>query len=542
MDFNAPPPDDDELPVLLADLTARAEHADLDVRRQAIEKIYELALKVGEKAAVAVPVLVGGLVDPDPKIGESSLWALKYCAPHSIEALAECLSHPTAFVRERAAHSLGNVGDEARAAAGKLRELLDDPEQSVRKRAARALGLLHDSQPETVLPLIRMVTVGTSEDGAAALHALGNIARGADTADFLAPYRREIVAALEHPQAEVRRWCLYAAESVGLDSQAFAALLVTVVRRDRESDVRVAALSRLKTLAPLVDLADAVPALISRLVDDGAEARSICEVLGAVRPSPVEAIPALRTALSHDELVLPAASALWKIEARAETILPALKRVFDHNGEGVCDLISELGPAAAPLLPEVVEALSREDWDLQWAAADALAAIASSDREVVSTLVDALGHSSPIVRSASARALAATGVSALDSLIALLRNSTDARATWAAYALGEMGSVAAPALPELRAGMHDGEQPLAGCCAVAIARVAADVIVLPYLVATLESHHPHAPRRAAALALAEFGPAATDAVGALEALLEIGDQDVVNAALQALSSIGGAMH
>ncbi len=72
MDYNSLPPDDAELPAILVDLIDRAEHVDLDVRREAIEQIYELALKVHDKAAAAIPCLVGGLVDPDPKIGESA--------------------------------------------------------------------------------------------------------------------------------------------------------------------------------------------------------------------------------------------------------------------------------------------------------------------------------------------------------------------------------------------------------------------------------------------------------------------------------------
>ncbi len=66
MDYNAPPPDDAELPAILADLTDRSGHLDVNIRREAIQRIYELALKVHAKAAAAIPSLVSGLVDPDP--------------------------------------------------------------------------------------------------------------------------------------------------------------------------------------------------------------------------------------------------------------------------------------------------------------------------------------------------------------------------------------------------------------------------------------------------------------------------------------------
>jgi HEAT repeat protein len=318
--------------------------------------------------------------------------------------------------------------------------------------------------------------------------------------------------------------------------------MVSVVQRDESSEVRSAALSALKALAPVVKLDAAIALLASRLAEPASEAAAVCEVLGSMRPAPTKAIPLLRTALERDDLVLPAAAALWRIEGRPEAILPALKRAFDDNGEGVCDLLCELGSAALPLVPDLLRALSEDNWDLQWAAADALCAIASSDPVVLAPLLDALAHPSPIVRSASARALAAAGVGAVDALRALVADATDPRAAWAAYALGEMGPVAAAALPELRLGMGEEEAPLAACCAIAVALIATDVDAVPFLVTALQSEDPRTPRRAVAAALAQFGPAAADAVSALETLLDDQDPELAEAALEALSAIQGLSH
>ena len=542
MDFNSPPPDDTRLPAVLADLNRRARHADPKVRHTAFEQLYEVAYKVGAKAASAIPVLVEGLVDPDAGIGEKSLWALKYCAPDSIEPLIECLSHQAGFVRERAAHSLGNVGDEASAAASALRGLLHDPEQAVRRRGAWALGLLHDAHPETLSLLAGLLANGTTEDCSAALHSLANIGKNSDSRGFLAPYRPQILAAFDSPDDGVRRWALYAAESMGLEPQAMSDLLVSVVDRDASSEVRSAALSTLTDFATSVDLTAALPVLTSRLAEPGRDASKSCEILGLMRPAPTEAIPFLREALSRDELVLPAAAALWRIEGHADSILPALMRVFKSDGEGVCDLICEMGPAASPILPSVLDALAEENWDLQWAAADALCAIASTDQAVLSGLLDALAHPSSIVRSASARALAATGVAAVSALKALLADTADPRAPWAAYALGEMGPVAAEALSGLRVRMRENVEPLATFSAIAVARIAADVEALPYLVAALRSESPQAPRRSAAMALAELGPAANGVDGTLEALIDDDDPGVEEAAITALVSIRGLAH
>ena len=542
MDYNAAAPDDAELPAILADLTDRAGHVDVNIRREAIERIYELALKVHAKVAAAIPCLVGGLVDSDPKIGESSLWALYYCAPDSIAPLVECLSHPVAFVRDRAAHSLGNIGDSARdAAASTLRDLLADSDQAVRKRAAWGLGLMHDERDDTVQLLVGMIANGTLVDAGAALHALGNIGKSAGS-DSLAPYRVQILGALDSAGTDSRRWALYAAESVGLDVQTWADMLVKVVRQDDSSEVRSAALSTLKSLASTVDLDSAVPTLVARLIEPVREASLVCDVLGAMRPRPTRAVPFLQGVLTRDELVLSAASALWRIEGQADSIIPSMRRVFEDYGEGACDLICELGPAASALIPEVLKALAEESWDLQWAAADALQAIASSDEMVLRPLLDALAHLSPIVRSSAARALAAAGIAAVRPLTDLLIDASDPRASLAAYALGKMGSTAAESLSDLRTGMRSGSEPLAGCCAIAVARIAGEIGAVPFLVATLRSEDPVAPRRAAAEALAEFGPAATAAVEALEALVEDDHIDVAEAAMQALFAIRGSPH
>ena len=542
MDYNSPPPDDAELPAILADLIDRAEHVDLDVRREAIEQIYELAFKVHDKAAAAIPCLVGGLVDPDPKIGESASWALHYCAPESIDPLVECLSHPVAFVRERASHSLGNVGDAARvAAAPRLKVLLEDPDQAVRERAAWALGLLHDTCFDTLQRLAGMVTNGTPVDAGAALHALGNIGKSAGL-DFLAPYREVVLSAIHSPAPDSRRWALYAAESIGLDRQTWADTLASIVLQDESAEVRTAALSALKDVAPSVDLGSAVPTLVARLAEVGREASLACDVLAAMQLRPMSAVPFLRELLSRDELVIPAASALWRIEGCADAVVPALRRVFENYGEGVCDLICELGPAAQALVPDVIHALAEEDWDLQWAAADALRAIASSDEAVLRALLEAFSHPSPIVRSASARALAAAGAQAVQPLDALLLDVSDPRATLAAFALGEIGPAAIGALTNLRAGMRSGLEPLAGCCAIAVVRIAADVAAVPYLVATLSSEDPAAPRKAAAETLAELGPAAGAAIETLESLVDDEDFDVADAAAQALIAVREQPH
>lgn len=537
MDMNAPPPDDEELPSVVSELSIHSRSSNVEERRAAVEKLYELSYKTGPGIASAIPALIEALSDPDPKVGESALWALAYCKPHSVEPLSECLAHPQPLVRERAAHSLGNIGDEAQAALPALRELLVDGDQAVRRRGAWAIGLIHDTHPESVERLVRNVSLGTTEDKAAALHALGNIGKALDEASPLRKHQAMILACLRHESSDVRWSALFAMESAGLEPQAQADLLAEMVRHEPATRVLDAALSRLIKLAPTVDIGAHVNALTALISRPGPGGRQACEVLASMRPLPLEATGALIQALQVDAFVLPAASALWMMTGDARPLLPALERIFDEYDESVCDVIVDLGPAAAPLIPKLIDALSRENWDLQWAAADALGAVASPEPRVVEALIEALRHPSPVVRSASARALAKTGCEVVLQLQELLVGEPDGRGPWAAYALGEMGVPAAAALPSLREGMRSGVSPLANCCAIAVALVGGDAEALVHLESILQSDDPEAPRRAAASALGSLGPAARRSIPALEGLLGDEDFDVREAAEGALAAI-----
>lgn len=348
-----------------------------------------------------------------------------------------------------------------------------------------------------------------------------------------------VLACLRDESSDVRWSALFAAESVGLSPQARADLLADMVRHEQATRVLDAALSQLIKLAPTVDIGAHVPVFTAMISRPGRSARQACELLASIRPAPLESAGALVQALEVDELVLPAASALWRMTGDVRPLLPALERVFDDYGESVCDLVLELGPAAAPLLPRLIDAVSRENWDLQWAAADALGAVASPEPRVVEALIEALRHPSPIVRSASARALAKTGNEVVLQLQDLLVGEPDGRGPWAAFALGEMGVPAAAALPSLRKGMRSGANPLASCCAIAVALVGGDTEAVPYLEAILQSDDTDAPRRAAASALGALGPAARRSVPMLEELLGDESFDVHQAAESALAAIQG---
>lgn len=540
MDWNAPPPPDSQIPTILARLIGQWRPSDVEQRRDVIRQVYELAFKVGPKAAESVPVLIDALGDEDAKVGESAMWALKYCAPESIADVTNCLTDARAVVRERAAESLGNMGEDAAAAAIALRPLLADPVEAVRSKAAWALGLMRDVDTESVEPLLALAEHGSTSDKRAALHALGNIGRADEPVD-LNTHRPLMERALGDPDADVRWSALYALGALPIEAPDGVALLTRQLVSDPSERVQQACLSELRNLAKIEDLSAHSGLLVSYLQRGGAVTSSACEVVENIKTPTPEVISALRTALEGDDTVVHAARALWKLTGDASLIVPALIRAFDAQDESVCDLVCELGAEAKPLVPQLVAALATENWDLQWAAADALRAVADQAPEVIAALLEAMDHPSPIVRSSSARALAAAGRQGVSALMELLE-ATDPRGPFAAMALTESEQRPSDALPALRKGMSAGAQPFSGCCAIALATHTAEAAVVPHLVDTALSDHPSAPREAAIQALQALGPAATPAIPALEGLARGDDQTVAQAAREALETIQRDAH
>ena len=201
-----------------------------------------------------------------------------------------------------------------------------------------------------------------------------------------------------------------------------------------------------------------------------------------------------------------------------------------------------IGPAAAPLMPKLLEALSAEDhWDLEWAAADAVGAIASDDPATLSVLARSLGHPSPIVRASLVGALATLGRPAVPLLCEILDDQSDDRCEWAADALGRMGPIAADACDRLRRNARSENRAIATWSRIALAKVSADTSVAPFLIELLKDDRADL-RREAALALQAIGPAAGAAIPALQAATDDEDEEVRAAAGDALSAITGPRH
>src|SRR5262245_56645582 len=522
------PPDDNEegrlspLGAMLAELAS----ADALRRRKLLAAILDLSWKIGPNAEAAIPALIDWPLGGDRETEDEVCYALSNCAPASVAPLLELLKHPSALARQRACHALRlvgqGVGDHLMPAADALLARLQDTSDAVRGEAAFALGLLGDRRAATVDRLIEVARTGSASTRASALHAVGSIGKRRAEEDphgEAAPFAgaaEVILAALDDADADVRKSACWALENLGLPASQHLEHVLRILEADPSGVARGWAASQLPVLAERADISSAT-ATLARLLANApvvpapsssqrSIAWSICTALGKIGPGARAAVPALLEALNDDWIALPAAEALWRIEGRAELVLPTLDRQFDGNGENVCDIVCLMGPEARPLLPKLLDALARADyWDLQWAAADAIGHVACADPGTLQALKAAALHESGIVRTAAVRAFGQIRAPSVALLLEMLAPEIDEKTQeCAAVALSQIGSPALAAVPLLHARLESGSRSLRIWVAFALAAIASDAEVVPIVMEVLDDED-----------LADRWPQACDALGAI---------------------------
>ena len=272
---------------------------------------------------------------------------------------------------------------------------------------------------------------------------------------------------------------------------------------------------------------------------------AVCELLGEIGPKAKDAVPGLKKALQSLEIsvVTNAADALWKIDKQTTDSIPALRADSCSgsnltDGERICDTISTIGPAAAPLTKYVVKLLKSGDWDVQWSAADALGAIVPSDPETIAVLVDFLGHDSGLVAGSSATALAKVGVKAVPALIeATKAGSARQREFCGRTPLGRIGPPAKEAIEPLKKLLNSEHRGSRVWSAIALGKIEGSTEVVPVLIEALLEDESPSVRQQAAVALGQIGAKAKAAIPALRAALKEDDEDLQQAAERALAII-----
>ncbi len=460
---------------------------------------------LGPAATDAIPKLIGAL-DTSALRGRRqrdgrqlvmrSAYALSRMGPAVIPPLVEALGKEDAGLRIGAAHALGPMGAEARAAIPLLVTNLADGRDPVREESALALSQIGPAAgPALVVAL---------SDGDARRRSGAALALAQMTPPFPAAGTPVEQALGQEKDKLVRAALLAAVPKVGLEPARSLALLLPAVLGDDEA-LRHAALNA---------------------------------VLGqrALRPA---ALPPLATALhdGHPAVRERAARALGRFGGEASPQLPALLAATRSAGgaPAFADALAQVGPAVLPQLLKGLQEGKPEE------SAWILRALRGFGAPAVPVLSEALKHPQPPVRAAAASALGAMGRDAADAVNPLFVLTEDAHPEVQAAALRALVAQRADAArlqPLLQAALASTHPDVrrAGAAGTAAFGGAAQLGV-PGLIDLL-SDDDAAGRFAAAQALGQLGEKAAPAVEPLAA--QLGDLALQSQVIETLGKIGPA--
>ncbi len=214
----------------------------------------------------------------------------------------------------------------------------------------------------------------------------------------------------------------------------------------------------------------------------------------------------------------------------------ALQNGDPETRSRAADELGLLGHSAAEALPMLIAAL-RDDYEpVRLNAAYALGTIGGA---AVPALIETLRDENGPARRMAAYALAAVGEPAVPALSEALNHTEEAVRLEASYALAQLGSAAREAMPALMARITDDCVEVRRYIAEAFGSMGTTAeAAVPALGTMLDGDADDQVRFESALALAQIGPPANDALGVLTGVLSDKNRYVRDNAVLALKRIG----
>jgi len=526
---------------VLLDAGSEAVPVLLDACEQGSLRLYRRAAAVLIRlGAPAAPALAAALKDKARQ--ERVEVILVRLGPAAVPALRDALTEETSG--EAAAHILGLIGPRAVDAVPDLIAVLNRRQAptALRSQAVFALGRIGEPSDSIVPALIAALTDNKMEIRARAVEALG----------LIGPRAREAVpalaAALKDHEAIVAIKACQALSFIG-ESDAAQALLAAF--QDKRPEVAVAANQALWHLGPkadpvlpaLLSLAEdpieksaparnllasfgshVVPFLVKALRDkEAARREAAADALGRIGPPARAAVPELLAALKDKSaaVALMAAMALSQVDStRGSAGVKLLTDALDVPGAAIA--LVNLGPNARAAITDLIAALKprKENVNQDVIRLNAQLALARIGTPAVPALIAALNDKREGVAPLAGGALGwvlPPPKEAVPALRAALKNDR-AHAVAYADALGQLGSLALPAVPDLTDLLTD--TTTRSKAAVALVRIDPQQAekVMPLLIKDVQTED-EKQRQAVVSALARLGPAARPAAEALVSLL-----------------------
>jgi HEAT repeat protein len=245
----------------------------------------------------------------------------------------------------------------------------------------------------------------------------------------------------------------------------------------------------------------------------------ILDTLGAIGPRASGAVPQILAAAHDPRLRKAALRALGNIGPAASEAIPVLRLALNSSDPSIAieaaEALGKIEPGSAPAVSRLLAFLSRSEQGLRRQAASALGKVGALDPAVRTALQRAQADAAPRVRVAAAEALSRIDGEA-DSAIPVLRSvllshDVDA-ANDAARALGGMGRLARPAVPDLVAACNKkgpdtfSATPLREAAAEALGNIGPEAAQAIPVLRTIAATDRRSTRWAAARALRKIAP------------------------------------
>lgn len=555
----------------VSELARQLESSDVQAR---IDACQELA-RLGPKAEAAVSQLVAAVESSHPQLQRNAALALAElgtAAAPAVTALAANLSNTDADVRAYSAYALGSIGPAARGATRALIKAMNDQDPVVRRVVRNALyqikpepavaiplfaNLLASDEPAEVASAVEVLV----EAGVAAvpvlIHALqdeqaayGACLALAEIGAPAAPAVKALTKSLDSETPEVRMEALAALAAIGQSSESLAAKICSMLDEDAAEAVRYEAAYALGVLG---DQTVALPTL-SKALDSEDEFLRVTAAWAYLRltdnaqsPGLDQAVKTVIDGLSSASLPVRAMAIRACADpdvpiGRLDDMLPrALAGCDDPEQKAaILDALATLGPKVIPLCLASLNGPGPQ----RLIALELLTKLGPEAAPAIAAICAVLDDTDPQLRQESLYTLGAIGPGAaavVEKVIARLTDENgDVRAA-ACYALGKIGPAAATALPQLRTLMDSNDEFLRLAAVWASLKIVPDDQELkrkavPYLIRGLTDEREHV-RIESAYLLGELGDVAHSAIEALRQALQDASEDVRTAAATALEML-----
>lgn len=439
-------------------------------------------------------------------LGLKSIQSILRQSEETLRMLVTMLDDSDATVRRTAARYLGSWGRKkvARIALPKLMKGLEDPDAGFRLEAARAAWNI-ERRPNKVLHTVRKELSNADEE-----------------------------------LRKIALWYWLEMENDWSD-QAFATMW-TLATADVNEAVRDLAVSGLGKFGK-----KSVPSLLAFLDHaKGTFSRTAILSLASLGVDAEDAAPILIR--RYKEFGEPAIVALNAIKsAQAIPVYLAMLQDPDEGKLALIGLGGNLGPEAKLAIPHVFPLLKHSDHEVRWRALGTLGKLGAEPQLLMTTLEELLNDPKTLDGLGASDCLGNMGPWAKAAIPILTphlkQSSTQMRVGerhtrfLCAWALGDIGAEARPAVADLLRLLSDADWGVRFSAAQALGKIGHDAPnVVPALVPLLNDKQ-EVVRRHAIKSLGLFGPQAKQAIPSLVQILEDDDEESGEAAFAALAKI-----